>query len=103
MIDIGSAIINLNGFPQNEAEDILRCLRTLYSVRKGEQPLDRDFGIDYSFQDQPMNIAKNMFVLEVFEKTEKYEPRVSVEKVTYEFDINGQMIPAITCERGESI
>lgn len=50
MIDVSSVVINLNGFPEDEAEDIRRCLETLYTVRTGEQPLDREFGIDNSFQ-----------------------------------------------------
>lgn len=103
MIDIKSAIINLQGFPETEAEDIRRCLTALYSVREGEQPLDRDFGINPSFLDQPMPIARNLFALEVLEKTGRYEKRVTVDKVDYRFDQEGQMIPVIDLKRGEGI
>ena len=41
MIDIKEAVILLNDIAGEEAEDIRRCLTTLYSVREGEQPLDR--------------------------------------------------------------
>jgi len=103
MIDVGNAVINLRGFAGNEAEDIRRCLTALYSVHTGEQPLDREFGIDCAFLDQPMNIAKNMFALEVIEKTKRYEKRVSVEKVDYRFDKEGQMIPVISLKRGDEL
>lgn len=103
MIDIGNVVMDLRGFAENEAEDIRRCLTALYSVRTGEQPLDREFGIDCAFLDQPMNIAKNMFALEVLEKTKRYEKRVSVEKVDYRFDNEGQMIPVISLKRGDGI
>lgn len=103
MIDISSVIINLNGFPDEEAEDIRRCLETLYTVRTGEQPLDREFGIDNSFLDQPINIAKNLFTLEVIEKTKRYEKRVEVEEVEYRFDGEGQMIPVIFLKRSGSL
>lgn len=99
MIDVSSVVINLNGFPEEEAEDIRRCLETLYTVRTGEQPLDREFGIDNSFLDQPVNIAKNLFTLEVIEKTRRYEKRVEVEEVEYRFDGAGQMVPVIFLKR----
>ncbi|MBO5145004.1 MAG: lysozyme [Lachnospiraceae bacterium] len=95
MIDVRRAVIKLDGFAEDDAEDIRRCLMTLYSVRVGEQPLDRDFGIDNSFLDRPVNIAKNLFALEVIEKTKKYEKRAEVDKVEYEFQKTGQMIPII--------
>lgn len=99
MIDVSSVVINLNGFPEDEAEDIRRCLETLYTVRTGEQPLDREFGIGNSFLDQPINIAKNLFALEVIEKTKRYEKRVEVEEVEYRFDGTGQMVPVIFLKR----
>lgn len=101
MIDVRNAVINLRGFAENEADDIRRCLTALYSVRTGEQPLDREFGLDCAFLDKPVNIAKNMFALEVVEKTRRYEKRVKVEKVDYVFGGEGQMIPVIDLERGD--
>ena len=101
MIDMGSVQIVLDGFSESEAGDISRCLTTLYSVRAGEQPLDREFGIDNSFLDKPLPVAKNMFALEVIEKTKKYEKRVLVEKVEYNYDTNGRLIPTVFCKRGE--
>jgi len=102
MIDVENAVMNLQGFAESEAEDVRRCLTALYAVRAGEQPLDREFGIDSAFLDQPLNIAKNMFALEVVEKTRRYEKRVAVDKVDYEFDAQrGQMIPVINLKRSE--
>ncbi len=95
MIDVGKTAILLNGFSKNEAEDIRRCLSALYMVRVGEQPLDRDFGLDQSFVDQPLNIAKNLLALEVIKKTKRYEKRVEVEKIDFKFDEEGQMIPVV--------
>lgn len=103
MIDLKSAEIKLDGFAETEAEDIRRCLMTLYSVHVGEQPLDRDFGINYDFIDRPLPVAKNMCTLEVIEKTAKYEKRVSVRNVEYGFGINGRLIPTIFCERGDAL
>lgn len=103
MISSRDAVINLVGFPENEAEDIRRCLATLYSIREGEQPLDRELGLRMDYLDKPANIARNLFALEVIEKTKKYEPRVEIERVTYEFSGNGMMRPVILVRKGSGI
>lgn len=78
-------------------EDIIRCLNTLYSTRAGSQPMRRDFGIDYDgVVGYPLEVAKNKLALEIIEKTEKYEPRVTVDSVEFDFDAdNGRLIPII--------
>lgn len=101
MIDIKAAVIRINEIEESEAEDIRRCLTTLYSVREGEQPLDREFGLKQDFLDQPVPIAKNMLALEVIEKTQRYEKRVKVEKVEYAAGEEGQLIPIIYLKEGD--
>lgn len=100
MINIQEAVIRINKIEENEAEDIRKCLTTLYSVREGEQPLDRDFGLKQEFLDQPVPIAKNILALEVIEKTQRYEKRVKVDKVEYEASEEGQLIPIIYLKKG---
>lgn len=100
MIDIKEAVIILNGVKREEAEDIRRCLTTLYSVREGEQPLDRGFGLSWDFMDCPENIARNVLALEIIKKTKRCEPRVAVEKVEYKTGEEGQMIPVIRLKGG---
>ena len=53
------------------------------------------------FMDHPVNIAKNMFALEVIEKTRAYEPRAAVEKVEFSGGGEGQLIPVIHVKRGD--
>lgn len=78
-------------------EDILRSLNTLYSTRAGSQPMRRDFGIDYDgVVGFPLEVAKNKLALEIIEKTEIYEPRVTVDSVDFKVDAsNGRLIPII--------
>lgn len=101
MINISEAVIRINEVEEQEAEDIRRGLTTLYSVREGEQPLDRDFGLKQEFLDQPVPIAKNLLALEVIEKTQRYEKRVKVDKVEYETGQEGQLIPVICLKRSD--
>ena len=91
MIDISSAIIDREG---NLNEDVLACLRCLYSTVEGTCPMDREFGITIEAVDKPPQIAKNIYALDVVEKTEKYEQRVEVKEVTFEL-VGEKLIPHI--------
>ncbi len=93
--------IRMIGFAETEARDIRRCLTTLYSVRVGEQPLDRDFGLDWSCLDQPVPIAKNLLSVEIIEKTRRYENRAAVDRVEYQTGEDGQLIPVVYLKRGD--
>lgn len=84
-----------------EAEDILRCLNTLYSTKQGSQPIDRNFGLDWGFIDKPLPIAKQEYAFEVVKKTREYEPRVKVQKVIYESDeVAGKIWPVVILTKG---
>lgn len=77
--------IELNGITGDEYQDIQRSLNMLYTTRAGSVPMDRDLGIDFSGTvDCPVNVAQNNMAMEIIRKTEKYEPRVMVEQVTFE-------------------
>lgn len=91
-------------FTSEELEDIKRCIENLYSTRAGSQPLDREFGLDYySVVGLPLEVAKNQFMLEIMEKTERYEPRVVVDSVDFAIDaVSGQMIPTVHLVKGEA-
>lgn len=95
MIAVKEAVIILNNVAENEAHDIQRCLTALYSIREGEQPLDRKFRLSWEFLDQPENIARNMLALEIIEKTKRYESRVEVGRVEYKMGEEGQVIPVV--------
>lgn len=84
-----------------EIEDIRRCLNMLYATKEGEQPLDREFGLNTDFLAEPIPVAQSKFALEVVKKTAKYEPRVTVQKVDYEVaESTGQLVPKIYLIKG---
>lgn len=100
MVDVGNIEIRFN-YNSPEEEDISRCLRTLYATREGSQPIDREFGLGWGFIDKPLPVAQQEFAFEVIRKTKKYEPRVKVEKVTYEFEgAGGKMKPVVHLSKG---
>ncbi|MCD8294688.1 MAG: hypothetical protein LUE27_05570 [Clostridia bacterium] len=66
-----------------EAQDVARCLMMLYQTPAGTCPLDRDFGLDCSPVDLPDPAAENEISVEIYEKTETYEPRASISGIAF--------------------
>ena len=80
----------------------LRQLSVLYGTRTGEQALDRNFGIDWSFLDQPPEVAKAMLSAEIITKTNTYVPSVAVSNIGFTTDINGNLTPTVSVEEVEN-
>lgn len=83
-----------------EAEDILRCLRTLIMTPAGTVPLDRDFGIKQDFLGYPVNVAENLLAVEIIDKVDKYEPRVSVTEVGLHATEEGMITAKVVIQHG---
>ena len=83
-------------------EAILRQLSVLYGTRTGEQALDRSFGLDWSFLDQPIEVAKAMLSAEIITKTNQYVHSVSVSSIDFTADINGNLTPTVSVEEVEN-
>jgi phage baseplate assembly protein W len=82
-------------------EAVLRQLSVLYGTRTGEQAMDRDFGIDWSFLDQPPEVAKAMLSAEIITKTSTYVPAVAVSAIDFTADIDGNLTPTVSVEEVE--
>lgn len=83
-------------------EAIHRRLSVLYGTRAGEQALDRSFGLDWSFLDQPTEVAKAMLSAEIITKTNTYVPAVAVSAVNFTADNNGNLTPTVSVEEVEN-
>ena len=91
--------VTLDGFNYLDAtvlEEIQRNLGCLYGTAEGTCPGDRHFGIDQSFESYPLNVAQNLFALEVIEKTEEYESRAEILDISFSYEEDGNMTPRIT-------
>ena len=82
-------------------ETILRQLTILYGTRAGEQALDRSFGLDWSFVDQPTEVAKALLSAEIITKTNTYVPAVAVSSIDFTADINGNLSSIVRVEEVE--
>lgn len=78
------ANIQLN--ESDRVKEILRNVAVILATPKGSVPMYRSFGLDMSFVDKPMNIAKNMAVIPVREAIEEWEPRAKYKDMTLALD-----------------
>ena len=85
----------INFAPATKAEEILQNIRCILVTMKFSVPLDRDFGIDSSFLDAPMEMAKAKMITEIVTAINKYEPRASVTQIDWEHDIDGILRPKV--------
>lgn len=82
-------------------EALLQEINTLLCTRKGNVPLDREFGIDWDFVDKPINEAKPLYVAEISRQIEKYIPKIKVLEVQFleqEQSYFGKITPKIIFE-----
>jgi len=85
----------INFRPADELEEIFQNINTILGTYKFSVPLFRDFGFQAEFIDRPMSILHPLYVREVVETVEKYEPRVMVEEVKMSAEIDGKAYPII--------
>ena len=72
-----------------ERQEVTRNVRNILTTPVGSCPLYRDFGIDASPVDYPMDTAQNIIAVEIAEAVERYEPRAQVTEVTFDPDMSG--------------
>lgn len=71
--------------------EIVRNCEMIMSTPKGSSPLFRDFGIETSMLDRPLDVAQNLFAVSVMEAIEKWEPRARVTRATLTPDKDGRI------------
>lgn len=81
--------------PKNDVNEILQNVRTILATTKGTIPLDREFGIDGSVIDMPTMQAQAYLTNEIFRAIRRYEPRVSIDNITFDGEIAGKLIPKV--------
>lgn len=87
--------LKLNFNPSTEEEEILQNLRTILSTVKYSVPLDRSFGVAADFVDAPTPEARALAENAYFNAIREYEPRVVVEKITWEETVDGILRPKV--------
>lgn len=97
----GGEMPPLNLAPVTLAEEVLQNVRMIISTVKYSVPMDREFGIDGTVVDRPINIAKAHLSNEIFRAVRRYEPRAEIASIDFEGDESGRLIPKITVRINE--
>ena len=98
-IDLNNITVAFD-YSDGEVADIKRCLETLYQTPAGTCPLDHEFGINTDFVGMPMDVAKNLFAVEITEKTETYEPRATISTIDFAMGEDGQLRAEVVITNG---
>ena len=86
--------------PSSNFEEIAQNIRTLLLTPKGSVVLDRDFGVDYSLLDLPIDIAKARLTAEIAAAINRYEPRAKLLAADYSQSVplNGALNVVLTLD-----
>lgn len=87
-----------NGLTLNEKDpikSILQNISILLRTWRGEVPLFRDFGLQMSFLDKPVNVAAPVIIAEIREAMMKYEPRAELVSVKFDHSSSGVLYPVV--------
>ena len=78
-------------------DSVLQNIAILLTTFKGTVPLDRDFGMDAEILDRPAAAARVLYMAEIRETIETYEPRATVRGITFR-QSGAQLIPTVEVE-----
>lgn len=90
-IDVRPTLIDVNLMPSTELEEIVQNVQTILATMRGTVPLDRTFGIDGRFLDEPVNAAQARATADITSAVNSQEPRARVKKVFFGADNGGNV------------
>lgn len=70
-------------FPRNEIEEIAQNILMIISTQKYTVPLFREFGVNFSQLDAPINAMQAKMTAEVVSAVQKFESRAKVTEVLF--------------------
>lgn len=91
----GNETPQINFAPASTVEEVIQNVRTIVTTIKFSIPLDREFGIDGSVVDLPMNVAEAKLTNEIFRAIRRYEPRAVIESITFQGEDSGRLVPIV--------
>lgn len=86
---VAGQIGNIDFAPASEYAEIIQNLQIILATPVYSVPLDRSFGVNAEFVDQPLPVAQARIGQEIVMAIREYEPRVTVTQITWEGNIDG--------------
>lgn len=90
-----------DGFTPTEMEEIAKNMQNLSCIPEGSIPLSRRLGLTWNNLSQIPPDMENDYATEMIEKTEEFEPRVSVSEVAFRYDAEGKAAADVVLGKGE--
>lgn len=87
--DVAVGLTDVNLMPATEYEEIIQNVQMILATMKGTVPLDRSFGIDGRFLDEPTGVVQARAAAEITSAINSQEPRARVKKVFFDGDLAG--------------
>lgn len=98
----GDDAFEIDFAPKSVVEEVLQNVRTIITTTKYSIPLDREFGIDGSVVDLPINVAMARLTNEIFRAIRRYETRAVIESITFRGEETGRLIPTLEVSVNET-
>lgn len=83
-----------------DMQDIIRSLTNLFNIPRGSIPLSRGMGLDWRFLSSPPLDLENDMATDIIEQVTEFEPRVSVNEVSFSHE-EGATTVNIILEEGD--
>lgn len=93
---------DVNLMPATELEEIAQNVKMILATQKFTVPLDRSFGIDGKFLDEPINAAQARAAAEITSAVNSQEPRARVKKIFFDGELSGGLGLRVRIEIVES-
>ena len=87
--------VKINFAPSTIQEEVIQNVRCLITTIKWQIPLARDVGISGDVVDMPILQAKARLSQEIIQCLKRYEPRAQIQKIEFEADATGRLIPRL--------
>ena len=88
--------------PSTTVDEVLQNVRTILTTIKYQIPLARDFGMSGDVIDMPIQQAEAVWSNEIFTQIKKYEPRATIESITFTGELDGRLTPAVEVSINET-
>ncbi len=98
----GDDAFEIDFAPKSVAAEVIQNVRTIITTIKYSIPMDREFGIDGSVVDLPINVAKAKITNEIFRAIRQYETRAVIESITFKGGETGRLIPTVEVSVNET-
>lgn len=98
--------MKFNFISENESEEInniIDCLQNILAIPEGSIPLNRGLGLKWSSLSAVPEDLENDYATDLMEKVEKWEPRIEVVAVEFEYGEDGQATVNVQIELAETV